>query len=163
MEDQNFTPSYPSEITAGQRSAGMWMHLGALLASFANMLVPIPFLALIVILVLYNTQKGKSSFVDEHGKESLNFQITLAVVGVVILLFMLFAFGSSILSLIIGGVSDNETSTDVGIMGMVGSGLVVGLVFFAIGIFSLVVMITGSVRANGGKAYRYPLSLRLVK
>lgn len=160
MEDQNLTPT---EIPADQRSMGMWMHLAPLLAFFANFLIPIPFLALIVILALYYTRKNTSSFVDNNGKESLNFQITMALVGVVILIAMMIAFGGSILSMLVGGVSDNDASTGVGVLGLVGSGLLVGLLFFAVGIFSLVVMITGSVRANDGKVYRYPLSIRLVK
>lgn len=163
MEDQNLTPHAPSaDATAEQRSLGMWMHLGPLLGSFVNFLIPIPFLSLIVVLVLYYTQKDKSSFVDQNGKESLNFQITLALVIVLLMLVMVFVFGGAILTTFLGGGFDDDDAA-AGVMGMVGSGLLMGALFFVIGIGALVFMITGSVRANGGKVYRYPVALRLVK
>lgn len=141
----------------------MWMHLGPLVGGFVNLFMPIPFLSLIVTIVLYYTQKDKGEFVRQHGKESLNFQITLALAMVVILIIILITFGSSILSMIVGGVSDNLTSTTVGIMGLMGSGILIAFFCLAYGIFSIVVMIIASVRASDGKVYRYPLSVRLVK
>ncbi len=162
MEDQNLTPAYLSEISSQERSLGMWMHLGPLLASFVNLLIPIPFLSLIVTVVLYYTQKEKGEFVTQHGKESLNFQITFALVIVILMVVMAFVFGGAILTAFLGGALENS-NVGVGVMGMVGSALLMGLLFFAIGIFSLVVMIIASMRANEGKVYRYPISIRLVK
>jgi uncharacterized protein len=162
MEDQNFTPGYPAEIPARQRSISLWMHLAPLLASFVNLFVPIPFLALIVTLVLYYTQKDSGEFVKQHGQESLNFQITFSIVVVLLMIVMAIIFGGAILTAFLGGGLD-RSNVGTGVTGMVGSALALGLLFFAIGIFSLVVMITGSVRANEGKVYRYPVSLRLVR
>jgi uncharacterized Tic20 family protein len=162
MEDQNFTPPYPSEISSQERSLGMWMHLGPLLASFVNLFLPIPFLSVIVTIILYYTQKEKGKFVTQHGKESLNFQITFALVIVTLMIVMAFIFGGALLTAFLGGAIDSS-NVGTGVMGMLGSALLMGLLFFAIGIFALVVMIIGSVRANEGRAYRYPISIRFIK
>ena len=162
MEDPNFTPTYPTEIPAEQRSLGMWMHLGPLLSSVVNLFLPIPFLSLIVTIVLYYTQKDKGEFVRQHGKESLNFQITFALVMVILLIVMAFIFGGALLSALIGGTLDSS-EVGAGAMKMLGSVLLIGLLFLAIGIFSLVVIVIASIRANAGKMYRYPISIRLVK
>ena len=162
MEDQNLTPPYPSEISSQERSLGMWMHLGPLLASFVNLMIPIPLLSLIVTITLYYTQKDKGEFVKQHGKESLNFQITFALVIVTLLIVMAFIFGGALLTAFLGGAIDSS-NVGTGVMGMVGSGLLMGLLFLTIGIFSLVIMIIASMRANEGKIYRYPISIRMVK
>lgn len=138
------------------------MHLGPLLASFVNLFLPIPFLSLIVTIILYYTQKDKGEFVKQHGKESLNFQITFALVIVTLLIVIAFIFGGALLTAFLGGAIDSS-NVGTGVVGMVGSALLMGLLFFAIGIFSLVIMIIGSVRAKEGKVYRYPISLRMVK
>ena len=162
MEESNFTPTYPTEIPEEQRSLGMWMHLAPLLSSFVNLFLPIPFLSLIVTIVLYYTQKDKGEFVRQHGEEFLNFQITFALVLVTLMIAMAFIFGGTLLTVLLNGEL-NSRDVGVGAMGMVSSALLVGLLFFAIGVFSLVIMIIGSVRAKDGKAYRYPISLRFVK
>lgn len=162
MEESNFTPTYPTEIPEEQRSLGMWMHLAPLLSSFVNLFLPIPFLSLIVTIVLYYTQKDKGEFVKQHGKESLNFQITFALVMVILLIAMAFIFGGALLSAFFGGTLDSS-NVGAGAMKMLGSALLMGLLFLSIGIFSLVVIVIASIRAKDGKMYRYPISIRLVK
>ena len=64
---------------------GMLSHLIA----FAGVIIPVPFVNVVGPLVMWMTQKDKSSFLDYHGKESLNFQITVAI-AVVIAMFAKF-------------------------------------------------------------------------
>ena len=56
---------------------GMWCHLGTFagaLLPFANFLVPF---------LIWITKKDEYEFVDDQGKESLNFQITLLIYGLI--------------------------------------------------------------------------------
>lgn len=161
MENENPLPPYASQAPVHERSAAKWMHLGPLLALVGNFLVPIPFLSLIVAVVLYYTQRDKSAFVESHGKESINFQITLAIIFVVLVIVMSIVFGGSILSFLMGREGDNDAGA--GIIGLVGSSIFIGFAFMGIALFALVVMIIASIRANDGKAYSYPINLRLIR
>jgi uncharacterized protein len=163
MEDQHSIPPFTDPARDQDRSLALWMHLGPLIAFLGNMLVPIPFLSLIVAGILYYTQREKSTFIANHGRESLNFQITLAIVFVLLIIVMAVAFGGSLMSMIIGGMNDNDAAAGAGVVGLVSSSVAIGLVFLVVGVFALVVMIIASIRANDGKEFHYPLILRLVK
>ena len=59
------------------------------LSGFLGYFVVIPFASIIGPLVVWLLKKDSSAFVDEHGKESINFQITMSIVYAItwILLF----------------------------------------------------------------------------
>ncbi len=82
-------------------------------------------------LVIWLIKKDQSKFVDDQGKEALNFQIT-------VLIAMLIAGATTLIC--------------------------IGVVLVpAVGIADLVFCIIAAVEANKGVAYRYPLTLRLIK
>lgn len=85
-------------------------------------------------LIIWLIKKEESPFVDDQGKEALNFQITV-VIGYV---------AASIIAMIPV------------------IGCVAALCFPAIGIASLIFGILGGIEANKGIPYRYPFALRLV-
>ena len=156
MEDPNLISS--TSVPAEQRSLALWMHLTPLVASVVNLMLPIPFLSVIATTIIYTTQKDKGEFVRENGRESLNFQITLALVIVALLIMMAVAFGSAFITLFTGGQIDNDAAVELGAMGALGSGMLISLLFIVIGIGGLILMIIASIRANEGKIYRYPIS-----
>lgn len=62
----------PSEaLTADERISAVWCHLGGLLTW------------LVLPIILWQMKKDQSSFVDEHGKEAVNFQLTVTLFYVV--------------------------------------------------------------------------------
>jgi hypothetical protein len=88
-------------------------------------------------LVIWLVKKETMPFVDDQGKEALNFNITVAIVFAALLLLSLLTLGI---------------------------GLVIAIpAFFIIGIAWLVLTILASIKANEGVAYRYPFALRLIK
>ena len=101
------------------RNLAMLAHLLGIVSGFVG--------ALIIWLI----KKDQSAYVDEQGKEALNFQITMliAFVGAWILMFIL--------------------------IGM----LLMPLLLIA----NLVFCILAAVAASNGKAYRYPVAIRLLK
>lgn len=84
-------PQPPSEADRDKdaRTWGMLCHL----AAFAGVL-GIPFANIIGPLVIWLIQKDKHPFVDEQGKESVNFQISMTIYSVIaaILCFVLIGF-----------------------------------------------------------------------
>ena len=65
--------------TADDRQMAMFIYLSGLLLGF--FVGPVAFAAPLVIWLM---KRDESKFIDHHGKEVLNFTITLAIVGLVI-------------------------------------------------------------------------------
>lgn len=103
------------------RTMAMLCHL---LAIFTGFLGP---------LIIWLIKKDTSPFVDDQGKEALNFQLTLLIAWVVAGALACITFG-------IGA-----------------------LLFPVILVLNVVFCILAAVKANQGVAYRYPLAIRLVK
>jgi len=85
-------------------------------------------------LVVWLAKRDGNPFVDDQGKESLNFQIswTIYMIANVILFFTIIL-------------------APIAIAG-----------FFILPIFHVVCMIVGAVKANDGVAFRYPLCIRFL-
>lgn len=122
--------------SAEERQWAMFAHLSALLGGLVTgwvggwgwFLGP---------LIIWLVKKDTMPFVNDQAKEALNFNITIAIIFVIL----------TILS-----------------VATLGFGLVVALpLMFIIGIAALVLIIMAAVKANEGKAYRYPFALRLIK
>lgn len=118
-------PSGNGLPSSEQRQWAMFAHLSALIGlivPFGNVLGP---------LVIWLVQKDKMAFVDDQGKEALNFQITV--------------FGAAVISFFLMFI------------------LIGFLLIFVVGLGALVFTIIAAIKANEGVAYRYPLTIRLIK
>lgn len=123
---QNTTPPATSgSPSAEERQWGMFAHLSTLIG------IIIPFGTLLGPLVVWLVKKDTMPFVDDQGKEALNFNITVFIALVV----------SGILTLVVIGL----------------------LLLVVVGIAWLVLSIMAALAANKGEAYRYPMTLRLIK
>ncbi len=88
-------------------------------------------------LVLWLIKKDESKFIDENGKEVLNFQLSLYIYFIILIILSVVTLGLLLIVL-----------------------LPLLLVFeFIIILFAVI----GAIRAADGKIYRYPLNLRLIK
>ena len=100
-----------NEVTQEQKTWGMIAHLSALVGliiPFGNILGP---------LVVWLVKKDTMPFVDDQGKEALNFNITLAIViaGLMIVGTVLLVIGSIVIALVLGVLSAiylSEYATD---------------------------------------------------
>ncbi len=93
-------PYHPAAMSPqSESSIALWAHLGPLLLA----LLSAGTLGFIVPLVLWLSYRDRSWFIAEHGKESLNFQITLAITILVsgILMFVVIGFFTAIAALIL--------------------------------------------------------------
>jgi len=121
-----------NEVTQEQKTWGMIAHLSALVG------LVIPFGNILGPLVVWLIKKDTMPFVDDQGKEALNFNITLAIV-----LAGLMIVGTVLLVIVIGFLFY----------------LLAGI----IGLAGLVFMVIAGIKANEGVAYRYPFIFRLIK
>ncbi len=100
-----------NNLTVEERQWAMFTHLAAL-AGFV-----IPFGNIIGPLVLWQIKKDQSTYIDFHGKEAVNFQISVTIlvaisiilIVVLIGILMLIAIGIlSIVFLVIAAIKANE-------------------------------------------------------
>lgn len=143
------------------RNWAMFCHLAAfawLLLTFIGL--PVPFLIANIIgpLIVWLIKKNESEFINAHGKESINFQISLTLysLGLVILI------GGFIFLLVLGGViGENEAGIAAILIGGVGI-LFLILLSILVGIAQIAFVIFAAIKANRGEMYRYPLTIRFL-
>jgi uncharacterized Tic20 family protein len=128
--------------TKEERDSALFMHL----AAFGSMIVP--FGNILGPLIVWQIKKDQSEFVDQNGKESLNFQITNTIV-----IFVLLGLGAGF-------------AISSGFQGFEG-GIAISIVFFITIIFlylmmALVFVIIASIKASKGEMFRYPMSIRFI-
>jgi uncharacterized Tic20 family protein len=106
------TPSSPTEVSKDARTWGMLCHLTAL-----SGFVGVGFGFVLGPLVCWLVKKNDYEFVDDQGKEALNFQITmfiaLVVSGVLCIVFIGFVLApavviTDVIFTIIGAVKAND-------------------------------------------------------
>ena len=134
-------PPIPDPILDGLPSAeekqwAMFAHLSALAGGLLTSAVG-GWGTFIGPLVIWLVKKDTMKFVDDQGKEALNFNITIAIA----------CFALLLLSIVTLGI-----------------GLILAVpLWVIIAIAWLVLTIVAAVKANNGEFYRYPMTLRLVK
>ncbi len=123
------------EASTSERQYAMWMHL-----SLLGYLV-LPFVIFVAPLVMWLTKKEDSPFIDDHGRETLNFHITL----------MIYSFTLPIVGAIVGLL-------------LCGVGLIftIPIAIFLPYILGIVGMIYASTAAHRGEYYRYPMTIRFL-
>lgn len=108
---------------------------------------------IIAPLVLWLIKRNESSFVDQEGKEALNFQITVSIIKVALNIITAIRFGLWSLNSMLWH-SYEPSGWNFGLWNG-WSGL--------LWIFNLVFSIIAASKASNGLIYRYPISWRLVK
>ncbi len=123
-------PSHPSGLASWVRTWGVLTHLSA----FAAALVAMAFLG---PLVMWLVRREEHPFLDHHGKEALNFQVSMLVYGVVGFMLAIVTFG-------------------LGLLVVIPAAIVLGLVW-------LVAPIIAAVKASSGEGFRYPVTIRFLR
>jgi uncharacterized Tic20 family protein len=129
-------PPAPGGFNLGGGDERTWAtaaHWSSLVAAF----VALAFLGPLVVLF---TKGGSSAYVRRHAVESLNFQLSMLIYGVV---------GTLI------GIVLVVATLGVGILVI----LPLALAFSA---FWLIITIVAAVKTSSGEDYRYPLTIRMV-
>ena len=117
------TASDPLVVSDDDRTMGMLIHLLAMLTGIVG------------VLILWLIKKDQSRFIDYHGKEALNFQLTLLLIVV--------------------------ASMAVGIVTFFGIFLAIPFVWL-MGMGAFVLEIIACIAANRGEWHRYPLTIRFI-
>jgi len=139
-EFENVSAPPPPPVTVGptaeEKQWALFAHLSVLLGGLVSSAFG-GWGYFIGPLVIWLIKKDTLPFVADQAKEALNFAITVSIIFVVLWILTVVTLG----------------------IGM----LLTVPVMFIVGIAALVFTIIAAVKANNGEAYRYPLTLRLVK
>lgn len=84
----------PSDASAEARQWAMFAHLSALIGFL------IPLGSILGPLIIWQIKKNEFAFVDDHGKEALNFQITVLIAVVVCLVLTVVLIGFLLLPVV---------------------------------------------------------------
>jgi uncharacterized protein len=131
-----------------EKTWGALVHLGGLIGMAILSYVG----NIIGALVMWLIKRNESSFIDNQGKEALNFQITLSLINVAIGLVVSIRHGVWAFR----RLWRDDWDFDLFSMSFVS---LYGIVWLLNIIFSII----GAVKASNGVPYRYPISWRIVK
>jgi len=121
------------ELNKDARMWAMICHLGGL----GGLLPIVPAIGSVIApLIIWQVKKDEDPFIDEQGKEAVNFQISM----------LLYALAGSVVCAI----------TCIG-------AVLVPVVIAVVAIFDIVFLLIAAVKANDGYHYRYPLTIRFIK
>lgn len=129
-------PAGDGAVPAEAKQWAMFAHLSALLGALLTSAVG-GWGCFVGPLVIWLVKKDTLPFVDDQGKEALNFNITVGIAMLVLWVVVIMTFG-------------------IGIIIAVPLWVIIGIAW-------LVLTILAGVKANEGVRYRYPFTLRLIK
>lgn len=128
------------------------------ISAFAGYLFPLG--SIITPLILWQTLKDKSPFLDEHGKEAINFNISFSL--------YIFLLSASFFSFLFRHFLDiyNGINIDLenyfpynGVFSFISITSVVSIV----SLIKIALIIIASMKANKGEKYKYPLTINFIK
>ncbi len=125
-----------------ERAWGMLCHL----AVFSSAVIP--FGHILGPLIVWMVKKEQYPLVEDQGRESLNFQISMTIYAVIILI----VFVASLLGVIAGDYHDEFPATLI----------LAGAALLILALLNFVFIIIAAIRAYRGEKYRYPLSIHFV-
>lgn len=125
-----------------ERAWAMLAHLAVFSGGF------IPFGHIFGPLIVWLVKRDQYALVDDQGRESLNFQISMSIYTVILVVVAVVAG----LSLAAG---DQEA-------GMLGTLIAAGIGLLLIAVLDFIFVIVASVRSYRGERYRYPLTIRFL-
>jgi uncharacterized Tic20 family protein len=143
-----------------QKNIATFIHL----STFTRFIIPLG--NFIGPLVLWIANKEKSEFVDAHGKQAINFQMSILlytiIIGVITVPFFIFKMFSGLDFIDFNGFHDfhiniGKPSPLLYIGGALG---VLAVMAF---IIEMVFIIRASLKARDGERFQYPLTINFLK
>ena len=149
--------------TTTEKNTATFTHLSALTQYF------IPFGNYIFPIILWSSKKESSEFVDHHGKQVLNFQLSLLVYSLVLVLiavptFLLTLFNNIPFEAVVNDHDFVIRNFNLeGNIGMLTVGIVAVLLFGLLKVAEFFLIIYASIKTSNGEKYSYPITIPFIK
>ena len=143
-----------------QKNIATFIHL----STFSRFIIPLG--NFIGPIILWVSNKDKSEFVDSHGKQAINFQISILlyaiILGTISIPFFIFNIFSGFDFIDFHGLHDfhlniGKPSPLLYIGGALGGLAILGFVL------EVVFIIKASLKARDGELYQYPFTINFIK
>lgn len=154
-----------ASINKHQKNVSAVIHLSTFSKYF------IPFGNFIIPLLIWTSNKDKWEFIDENGKQVINFQISILlysiILGIIMIPIVLFTAWEFVGFTNI--LEHNSHNIDFNFDHISGFGINAGLIgivaLLGIGLLIMDIFCTiiATIRANDGLLYKYPLTIKFIK
>jgi uncharacterized Tic20 family protein len=136
-----------------EKTTAALLHLSA----FAKYLIP--FAGIVVPLIIWQTKKHQSQYIDENGKSVINFHLSILVYSIISAIII----GIFFLNTIIEYIQLQNAGQDIVPVDLITT-VIIGVAVLGIWtIVEFILIILGSVKANEGTVYNYPFSISFIK
>jgi uncharacterized Tic20 family protein len=149
--------------TTSEKNTATFTHLSTLTQYF------IPFGNYIFPIVIWSSYKDKSEYVNHHGKQALNFQLSLLLYTLVLALIAIPIFITVVLqNLPMEAIFHDEdfvirNFNFEGNIGLLTVGATAVVLFGLLKVVEFFLVIYASIKASNGELYKYPLSIPFIK
>ncbi len=130
------------------------------ISAFAGLIFP--FGQIITPLIAWQTLKERSPFLDAHGKEAINFNISYTLYVFILSVFV----GGLVMGNVFRNLNDLKNFDTINfnlnfqnIFGFLSVGTIVGIVY----LIGIALVIIASLKAKEGESYTYPFSIKFIK
>lgn len=138
------------------RRWGSGCHFASLFSIILCTFLPIPFLGALPPYIVWRLGRDRHPFIDEQGREAINFQLSMTIYLLVALILWLFlAFTTCMIA-----VSGAQKAFENLFSWILISGLVI-LSLFAL--FMIAIILFAGIKASRGQSYQYPFTIRFLQ
>jgi uncharacterized Tic20 family protein len=149
--------------TSSEKNTATFTHLSTLTQYF------IPFGNYIFPILIWSSYKDKSEFANHHGKQALNFQLSLLLYTLILALIAIPIFVIVFLQNIPMEAVFNDEDFVIrnfnfdGNIGLLSIGATAVLLFGLLKIVEFFLVIYASIKASNGEYYKYPMTISFIK
>lgn len=149
-------------MTSNEKNTSALIHLSTLSQYI------IPFGGFIFPIIIWSSKKNDSEFIDANGKQALNFQLSMFLYTLLLLLISI----PVLLYSIFKNVSYEDLENGKFVFDQLSTGNITGIVIIAAVAFMLlcfskitefILVIIAGVKASNGESYKYPLTINFFK
>lgn len=139
-------------------AALIWLPIYLISAIFLNRPLYIPFINILLPLYIWQRYKNRYHWVDIHGKESVNFQLSITLYIIISIICLLLISPSC--GIDFSKVATNDRLEKFKFAYFLGTGY---FLIFVISLYQTLCSITAAIQAYRGKNYRYSSTIRFLK
>lgn len=135
-----------------QFSVVSWNERWISVCYYAMSFLPIPPLNIILTILFWKVVKRKSFYIDSHGRQAINMQVSFQLYALVLSLF-------SFMCNWIGRILTGNTSFRIELLGyQIGY-----ILFIVMGVFFMILLVYAFLRALAGNRVKIPFTIALIK
>ena len=127
----------------------------------------IPFGNFLFPILIWTAAKSKSEFADHHGKQAINFQLSILLYSIVLCLIAITVLLYSVFNNVaFSEIFDNENVFDnismANMTGIATIAIIAVFILILLKIFEFFLVICASVKAASGERFYYPLTIPFI-